>query len=138
MEARPVVQVVCALIEDDQGRLLLAQRPAHKHLGGYWEFPGGKLEPDETAEAALHREIHEELGCRIELGPALSPVTHAYSTITICLRPFLARLAPASPPPEPREHAALRWVAEHELASLAIPEADAPILAEWRARRAAC
>ena len=138
MEARPVVQVVCALIEDAEGRLLLAQRPAHKHLGGFWEFPGGKIEPGETTHEALHREIHEELGCRLVLGDSLSPVTHAYPSVTVRLLPYLARLAPDSPPPEPREHAALRWVAAQELSTLALPEADAPILAEWRTRRAAC
>ena len=138
MKASPVVHVVCALIEDAEGRLLLAQRPAHKHLGGFWEFPGGKIEPGETTEAALHREIAEELGCAIVLGEALGAVTHAYAEITVCLHPFRARLAVGSPPPETREHAALRWVAAGELNTLKLPEADTPILAEWMAQRAAC
>ena len=134
MEARPVVQVVCALIEDEAGRLLVARRPAGKHLSGFWEFPGGKLEAGETATDALHREIGEELGCTVEVGEALSPVTHAYEKVTVRLIPFLARLAPGSATPVAREHEALRWVTPREMAEIALPEADAPIVAEWMAR----
>ncbi len=137
MEARPVVQVACALIEDETGRLLMARRPAGKHLSGFWEFPGGKLEVGETARDALHREIAEELGCVIEVGEALAPVTHAYENVTVRLIPFLARLAPGSAEPMAREHEALRWVSAGEIAEIALPEADAPIVAEWTARRAA-
>ena len=137
MEARPVVQVVCALIEDETGRLLVARRPAGKHLSGFWEFPGGKLEAGETARDALHREIAEELGCVIEVGGELGPVTHAYEKVTVRLMPFLARLAPGSPGPVAREHEALRWVSAEEIAEIALPEADAPIVAEWIARRTA-
>ncbi|TAG28677.1 MAG: (deoxy)nucleoside triphosphate pyrophosphohydrolase [Verrucomicrobia bacterium] len=136
MEARVVVHVVCALLENEKGHLLVARRPAGKHLGGRWEFPGGKLEPGETAEAALHRELAEELGCTVEIGAALTPVTHAYATVTVRLIPFVARLTPDSPPPEAREHEALRWVTHAELSELALPEADAPIVAEWAALRA--
>ncbi len=69
------------------------------------------------------------------VGEALGAVTHAYPAITVCLWPFLARLAADGPAPEAREHAALRWVAADELDTLALPEADAPILAEWRNRK---
>ena len=137
MEARPVVQVACALIEDQTGRLLVARRPAGKHLSGLWEFPGGKLEAGESAREALHREIAEELGCVIDVGEALEPVTHAYDKVTVRLMPFLARLAPGSPVPAAREHEALKWVEAGEISELALPEADAPIVAEWIARRSA-
>jgi 8-oxo-dGTP diphosphatase len=130
-----MVAVVCALIEDAKGRVLVAQRPAHKHLGGLWEFPGGKVEPGETSEAALRREIAEELGCEIEVGAALAAVRHEYAEVTIELMPFAARLAAGSPAPESREHQALRWVTAEELAALPMPAADAPILAEWAALR---
>jgi 8-oxo-dGTP diphosphatase len=132
--AIPVVEVVCALIEDEAGRLLVAQRPANKHLGGLWEFPGGKIEPGETPQAALVREIAEELGCAAQAGEALSPVTHAYAEVTVRLIPFLARLVPADAVPEAREHAALRWVTRAEITALPMPAADAPIVAEWLAR----
>ena len=137
MDARPVVRVVCALLEDSRGRLLLARRPPGKHLAGLWEFPGGKIEAGESAEAALHRELFEELGCRVEIGTMLTPVTHAYERITVTLLPLLARLAEGSSEPYPREHDALRWVDAEELSRLALPEADAPIVAEWKERRAA-
>lgn len=134
MDATPVLQVVCALIEDDAGRLLVAQRPPGKHLAGLWEFPGGKIEPGEAAEDALVREITEELGCLAVPGEALTPVTHAYEKVTVRLIPFLARFADAGAVPETREHAALRWVTRAEIGGLAMPAADAPIVAEWVAR----
>ena len=134
MEATPLIQVVCALIEDEAGRLLLAQRPPGKHLAGLWEFPGGKVEPGETAEGALVREIAEELGCGIVIGEALRPVTHAYEKVTVRLMPFLARQVPGDPAPVAREHAALRWVTREEIAALPMPAADEPIVAEWVAR----
>lgn len=134
MDAISVLRVACALIEDGRGRLLLAQRPAGKHLAGLWEFPGGKLEPGETPQAALAREIWEELGCAAEVGEALAPVTHAYETVTVCLMPFLARLADPKAEPEAREHSALRWVTRDEIGRMPMPAADAPIVAEWVAR----
>jgi len=135
MNTNRTVPVVCALIEDAAGRVLVAQRPAHKHLGGLWEFPGGKIEPGEKAEAALQREIAEELGCEIEVGAALAAVRHEYAELTIELRPFVARLVAGGAPPESREHQALRWVTAEEMATLPMPAADAPILAEWAAMR---
>jgi 8-oxo-dGTP diphosphatase len=135
MKTSRTVAVVCALIEDAAGRVLVAQRPAHKHLGGLWEFPGGKIEPGERAESALKREIAEELGCEIEVGAALSAVRHEYAEVTIELHPFVARLVAEGEPPESREHQALRWVTAEELAKLPMPAADAPILAEWAALR---
>jgi 8-oxo-dGTP diphosphatase len=134
MEATPVIQVVCALIEDEAGRLLVAQRPQGKHLAGLWEFPGGKVEAGETSQAALVREIAEELGCAATPGLALTPVTHAYEKVTVRLIPFLARFAEPGARPETREHAALRWVTREEIGALPMPAADAPIVAEWVAR----
>lgn len=134
MDATPAIQVACALIEDAEGRLLLAQRPPGKHLAGLWEFPGGKVEPGESPRDAVLREIAEELGCAIIVGQALSPVTHAYEKVTVRLIPFLARLAAEEARPETREHAALRWVARDEITRFPMPEADAPIVAEWLAR----
>lgn len=122
--------VVCALIERD-GHVLMAQRPAHKHLGGKWEFPGGKVEPGETPEAALHRELQEELGCTVEILRALVPHTHAYATVTVQLIPYVTRLLPSSGTPQTHEHAALRWVPAGELLALDLPDADLPIIADY-------
>jgi 8-oxo-dGTP diphosphatase len=126
------IAVVCALIERN-GHVLMAQRPAHKHLGGKWEFPGGKIEPGETAEAALHRELQEELGCVVDILRPLAAHTHAYATVTVQLIPFVARLRSSSGEPQTHEHAALRWVPAAELASLDLPEADLPIIADYLA-----
>jgi 8-oxo-dGTP diphosphatase len=71
------------------------------------------------------------------VGEALGAVTHAYEKVTVRLIPFLARLAPGSAEPVAREHEALRWVTGDQIAEIALPEADAPIVAEWTARRAA-
>lgn len=131
---RPPLLVVCALIERD-GHVLMAQRPAHKHLGGKWEFPGGKNEPGETPEAALHRELQEELGVSIDIIRSLAPHTHAYSTVTIELIPFVVRLTPGSPAPQAHEHAAIRWVPATELLALDLPEADLPIIADYLTTR---
>ena len=124
------IAVACALIERD-GHLLMAQRPAHKHLGGKWEFPGGKIEPGETPEAALHRELREELGCTVELLRPLAPHTHAYAAVTVQLIPFVVRLLPDSPAPQTHEHAALLWVPAADLLALDLPEADLPIITDY-------
>jgi 8-oxo-dGTP diphosphatase len=87
--------VVCALIEDGAGRVLLAQRPAHKHLGFKWEFPGGKVEAGEPPAAALARELREELGCEVTALAALPCSRHDYGSVTIEMIPFVCRLAPA-------------------------------------------
>lgn len=137
MEATPLIEVVCGLIENDAGRVLVARRPEGKHLAGLWEFPGGKMEPGETPEIALAREIREELGCEVVIGAALSPVTHGYEKVRVRLRPFEARLAGLGETPRAREHTALAWVTEEEMRTLPMPAADEPIVAEWSERRAA-
>lgn len=130
--SRPPIAVVCAVLENDIGQVLVAQRPAHKHLGLKWEFPGGKIEPGEPAAAALHRELREELGCAVVLTHALPAFVHHYADVAIEMFPFVGRLAPASPPPHPHEHAALRWLAPGELEKLDLAAADIPVVASYR------
>jgi 8-oxo-dGTP diphosphatase len=122
------VPVVCAVIEQD-GRVLLAQRPAHKHLPLKWEFPGGKVEANETAEAALVREIQEELDCTIRIVRSLPRFTHTYDQTTIEMIPFACRLAAGSPVLQPGEHAAIAWVLPRELAGYDLAGADLPVVA---------
>ncbi len=124
--------VVAAVILDAVGRALLAQRPAHKHLGGKWEFPGGKVEPGEAPEVALVREIREELGCDVFIRRALPRFTHDYGTVVIEMIPFACELSPRSPPPQAREHTALAWAGMADLKNYDLAPADWPVLAHLR------
>jgi 8-oxo-dGTP diphosphatase len=124
------IPVVCALIERD-GRVLVAQRPAHKHLALKWEFPGGKVEPGESPEAAIVREINEELGCDITVLRALPRFTHAYAVV-IEMIPFVCRFAPGSCEPRMLEHLALQWVLPENLSALDLAAADLPAVASYR------
>ena len=129
--------VVCALIER-AGRVLLARRPAHKHLALKWEFPGGKVDGSETPEAALIREIKEELGCDIVLGRALRRFTHVYDRTTIRMIPFVCHLAPGSPEPNPTEHVTIAWARPGELDTYDLAAADLPVVQAYRAEAGAC
>jgi mutator protein MutT len=124
------IPVVCALIER-AGAVLVAQRPAHKHLPFKWEFPGGKVEAGETAEAAIVREIREELGCDFVVTRALPRVTHAYAE-TIEMIPFVGHLTADSPEPQAHEHLALQWLPAEAIAGLDLAAADHPVLAAYR------
>ncbi len=108
--------------------MLVARRSAHKHLGLKWEFPGGKVEPGETAEAAIVRELREELGCEFVITQALPRFTHAYA-VTIEMIPFVGQLAPGSPEPRALEHVALQWVSPADLPTLDLAPADLPVVA---------
>ena len=126
----PPIPVVCALIER-AGTVLVAQRPAHKHLPFKWEFPGGKVEPGEAAEAAIVRELREELGVTFVVTRALPRFTHAYAE-TIEMIPFVGRLAPDSPAPHPHEHVALQWLRPEALTDIDLAAADLPVVAAYR------
>ena len=126
---RIAIPVVCAVLEDGAGRVLVAQRPAHKHLGLKWEFAGGKVEPGESPESALQREIREELGCEIRLLRALPRFTHDYGNVLIEMIPFVCALEATSAPPHPHEHVAASWVTRAELHALDLAPADWPVVA---------
>lgn len=134
MPPSTAIPVVCALIADQGGRVLVARRPPHKHLALKWEFPGGKVEPGEDPAAAIVREIHEELGAAIVVLRALPRFPHDYGSHAIEMIPFVCQLAPGSPPPYPREHAGLRWVTASEIRPLDLAPADWPVVhAYWPA-----
>jgi 8-oxo-dGTP diphosphatase len=121
------IPVVCALIECG-GRVLLAQRPAHKHLPLKWEFPGGKVEPGEDPAAAIVREIREELGCAVMITRDLPRFFHAYGPVVIEMIPFVCRLAAGSPESHPHEHVAITWVMPAELLTYDLAAADLPVI----------
>ena len=127
------IPVVCALIERE-GRLLLAQRPAHKHLPLKWEFPGGKVEPCELPAAAIVREVREELGCEIVITRALPSFIHDYKTVVIEMLPFVCALAPGSTSPYAHEHVALAWAKPEELKTYDLAAADFPAFALYQKR----
>ncbi len=129
MPSSAPLPVVAAVLAAPDGRVLVAQRPAHKHLGLKWEFPGGKVEAGEAPAAALVRELREELACEVLVGAALPRFEHDYGTVLIAMLPFLCRLAPGSPPPQAREHVALAWVPVDALRTYDLAPADWPIVA---------
>lgn len=108
------------------GKLLITQRHADAHLGGLWEFPGGKREPGETGEQCLIRELREELGVRIEVGTLFETVAHAYPEKIVRLQFYLCRLPQGEP--RPLGCAALKWVTHDELAAHEFPAADAQLV----------
>jgi len=107
-------------------RILITQRHAHSMLGGLWEFPGGKLEPGETLQQCLHREIDEELGITIRIERPFIQVDHAYSHFRITLHTFLCRHSRGRP--RALDCAAFRWVHPDHLEDFAFPKADRVVL----------
>ena len=121
-----MIHVVCAVIEDNDGRLLACRRSSEQSMPGKWEFPGGKVEVDENAEDALIREIREELGCAIHVVSRLPWVEHDYPKFSIRLIPYLCRLEGESAP-QILEHAEMRWITLADCAVLDWADADVPI-----------
>jgi len=121
-----MIHVVCAVIEDNDGRLLVCRRSSEQAMAGKWEFPGGKVEVGENAEDALIREIREELGCAIDVASSLPLVEHDYPKFSIRLIPYLCRFEGGSVP-QILEHAEMRWVTLADCAALDWAEADVPI-----------
>ena len=121
-----MIPVACAIIQDDHGRLLIARRPEGKCLGGFWEFPGGKLEAGESPAEALCRELREELQIEAEITEILEPVEHHYEEFSICLIPCLAKIL--SGKPDPTEHTEIAWLQSDEIDLNTMAPADVPIL----------
>lgn len=120
------IEVVAGLIFRG-GRLLIAQRPAGAHLGGLWEFPGGKREPGEAPEAALTRELHEELGVAVSVGELIETVEHAYPDKRVRIRFFRCRLLRGEPQALDGQRS-IRWITRAELSEPSFPAADAHLL----------
>jgi 8-oxo-dGTP diphosphatase len=132
MNGRPIVLVAAAALIDGDGRVLVAERPAGKTMAGLWEFPGGKVDRDESPEAALVRELDEELGitvCETCLTP-LSFASHAYEDFHLLMPLYACRVWEGIP--SAREAQEIRWVWPNRLAALAMPPADAPLIEALR------
>ncbi|WDR01396.1 (deoxy)nucleoside triphosphate pyrophosphohydrolase [Devosia algicola] len=120
--------VACALVDADR-RVLIAQRPEGKSMAGLWEFPGGKVEPGETPETAIIRELEEELGVSTK-SACLAPVSfasHNYDNFHLLMPLYACRKWQGTP--QPKEHMALKWARPQALRDYPMPPADAPLIA---------
>jgi 8-oxo-dGTP diphosphatase len=124
------IEVAAGLIFRD-GKLLITQRHADAHLGGLWEFPGGKREAGETFEQCLRRELKEELGCDVEVGKRVESITHDYPEKSVRLEFY--HCSWLAHEPSPIDCADCRWVTREQLADFEFPAADARLLEKLRA-----
>ncbi len=125
MSFNPLVEVGVALILRE-GRYLIARRKPHVHMGGLWEFPGGKCEEGECPEECVRREVLEELGVEITPPIYLMRHTHEYVEKTVALIVFDCSIKRGEP--EALDCAEFRWVRPHEIGELEFPPADVPII----------
>ena len=124
---RILLVAACALVDAD-GRVLLAQRPEGKTLAGLWEFPGGKVEPGETPEETLIRELDEELGIRTKVA-CLAPLTfasHTYDDFHLLMPLYVCRRFEDTA--HGREGQAIKWVRPKALREYPMPPADEPLI----------
>jgi len=120
-----VIEVAAGLVHRE-GRYLIARRGPGVHLAGFWEFPGGKREPDETLEACLRRELFEELGIQIDMPIPFQVIRHEYQEKIVELHFFLCRIEAGQA--TAIDCAEIRWVWPHELGDFEFPPADRPII----------
>lgn len=118
------------VIWNEQGQILIDRRLQSGVLGGLWEFPGGKIEPGETVEDCIKREIKEELGIDIEVGKHLITIEHVYTHLHVNLTVHHCRYVSGTP--QPLECAEIRWVTLAEIDKFPFPEANAQIIAALR------
>ena len=122
------ITVVAAVIHDAQGRVLLARRPDDRHMGGLWEFPGGKVNPGEAPDDALRRELQEELGVGAEITSPLTFAVHDEPGLRILLLFYRCRIVEGEATPLDGQQ--LAWVEASDLAGYPTPPADAALVAE--------
>jgi len=119
-----VIVVVAAVVQQGD-TFLVTRRQAGVHLSGFWEFPGGKIDRDETHTDALRREIHEELGAEVRVNDLVLTTTHAYPEKTVTLHFYRCELVGA---PRPLVGQEMRWVSREELRTLPFPAADEELI----------
>lgn len=128
MQEKPLLLVVACALVDQDGRVLITQRPEGKPLAGLWEFPGGKVEAGETPEETLIRELHEELGIETKAA-CLAPLTfasHDYERFHLLMPLFVCRRFTGTP--MAKEGQALKWVRPRQLRDYPMPPADEPLI----------
>lgn len=128
-----VVEVAAGLVFRE-GKLLITQRYPEAHLGGLWEFPGGKRDPDESFEECLRRELLEELGIEVSVGRLIEAITHVYPEKTVHLRFFHCDWVAHEP--QPLGCPAFQWITREQLGNYDFPAADARLLEKLRAEAA--
>ena len=130
MSVKAIIEVAAGILADAQGKVLLMRRLPGKHLAGLWEFPGGKIEPGETVEQALIRELDEELGVGVLAAEPLIALPWRYPEKSVCLHAW--RVTAWRGEPRAREGHALRWTALRDMDVAGMPPADAPIVTALR------
>jgi 8-oxo-dGTP diphosphatase len=123
---RPVIHVVAAALYDAIGHVLIAQRPAGKHMAGRWEFPGGKVGSGESERAALARELGEELGIEVQAARPFMRLAHTYQDRDVGLSLWIVERYAGTP--KSLDHQALKWVAPSQLPAEDLLEADRPFI----------
>jgi A/G-specific adenine glycosylase len=126
----PHYEVAAGVIQDRAGRILIARRPPHGMLGGLWEFPGGKRESNETLAECVRREIAEELGIDVEVGPQITVVKHAYTHFRITLHAFMCRYVAGTP--QALGCTAWCWIDMDDFEKYAFPVTDHKIVRDLR------
>ncbi|MAQ70690.1 MAG: 8-oxo-dGTP diphosphatase MutT [Alphaproteobacteria bacterium] len=126
----PLLHVAAAALIDENGKILISQRPEGKSMAGLWEFPGGKIEEGESPEFTLMRELYEELD--IETRPCcFSPIgfaSHEYKSFHLLMPLFVCRVWQGEP--KPKEGQTLKWVTIRDLYDYAMPPADIPLISQ--------
>ncbi len=123
---KKAIHVVALALENEKGEILVTKRHSDKHLGGLWEFPGGKLETNESRFEGLKREIKEEVNFDLDAAQPLKCLTHDYGDVLIKLDVWYTKST--NPIVNPNENQQMKWVSYQELQNLSMPEADKPII----------
>jgi 8-oxo-dGTP diphosphatase len=122
----PLKQIGVAVINNQQGKVLIDRRKSSGEMGGLWEFPGGKLEPGETIEECIQREVKEELAMEIEVGDRLTTITHTYETFSVTL--YVHYCQHLSGQPQALECEEIRWVKPAQMNQYQFPQANIQII----------
>jgi 8-oxo-dGTP diphosphatase len=124
-----MLEVVCGIIKSPNGKILACRRGLNRHLGGLWEFPGGKVDPGETPQEALARELLEELGITVSVGEPLTAVVEwTDGAVSIRLSGFFCEIIQGEP--VAHEHEEIRWCEAADLRGLEWANADIPLVDE--------